>query len=73
MYTERDGDWLDITLPQYDRVDWQPVLANQLLYFADCIRADTPNMATAEDGVEIMRMLCGIYESAKTGCEVRFD
>jgi predicted dehydrogenase len=73
MYTERDGDWLDVTMPQYDRVDWQPVLANQLLYFADCIRADKPNMAGAEEGVEIMRMLCGIYESAETGREVRLD
>jgi predicted dehydrogenase len=71
MYTERDGDWLDITFPQYDRVDWQPVLANQLLYFADCIHEGKPNMASAEEGVEVMRMLCGIYESAKTGREVR--
>ena len=73
IHTTRDGDWFDATMPQYDQVDWQPVLANQLLYFADCVREGKPNMADAQDGLTVMRMLCGLYESAEKGKEVRLD
>ena len=73
MHAEKEGDWYDITFPQYDTIDWQPVLRNQLLYFAECIREDKPNMAGAEEGLELMRVLCGLYESARTGKEVLLE
>lgn len=73
MHTEKHGDRYDITFPQYERLDWQPVLCNQLLHFAECIRKGTPNMADAEEGLEVMRMLFALYESAETGREVRLD
>ncbi len=70
IYTEKDGDWFDINLPQYERVDWEGALRSQLLYFAECIREGRDNMANAEHGLELMRMLCGLYESANAGREV---
>ena len=30
-------------------------------------------MATAEQGIKVMKILDGIYESARTGREVRYD
>ncbi|MBN1917017.1 MAG: Gfo/Idh/MocA family oxidoreductase [Verrucomicrobia bacterium] len=71
IHTTRDGDWLDVTMPQYDQVDWQPVLADQLLYFAECVRGGKPNMANIDEGLDVMRMLSGLYESAEKGKEVR--
>lgn len=73
IHTTRDGDWFDMTMPQFDRIDWQPVLANQLLYFAECVREGTPNMADAEHGLVLMQMLSGLYQSAQTGSEIRLD
>ena len=73
MYTEKEGDWYDITFPQYERIDWRPVLCDQLLYFAACIRRGKENMANAEEGLDVMRMLCALYESAETGREVRLE
>jgi predicted dehydrogenase len=73
MHTEKEGDWYDITFPQYARPDWQPVLCDQLLYFAECIRKGKPNMADAQEGLDVMRMLSGIYESAEVGKEILLD
>lgn len=38
--------------------------------FVDCLTKGTPCRAPAEDGVEIMKILDAIYESARTGHEV---
>lgn len=39
-------------------------------HFIDCVRTGKPCLNPAEDGVTIMRILDGIYESARTGHEV---
>ncbi len=36
-------------------------------HFIDSIVNDTPNIATAEEGVKVMKILDGIYKSAETG------
>ncbi len=38
-----------------------------MYHFVDSIINDTPNMATAEEGVKVMKILDGIYRSAETG------
>jgi predicted dehydrogenase len=40
-------------------------------HFCRCILHDTEPMATAEQGLTIMRIMDGIYESARTGNEVK--
>lgn len=44
----------------------------ELQHFIDCIRDDAQPVATLEHGIVVQRMLDGIYESARTGHEVRF-
>lgn len=41
--------------------------------FADAIRDGTPHHCTGEEGVALMRLLDGIYASAASGREFRFD
>lgn len=43
---------------------------NEINHFVDCVLNDTPCLSPAEDGVELMKILDAIYESAKTGHEV---
>ena len=43
---------------------------NEINHFVDCIRGRCECIAPAEDGIEIMKILNAIYESAKTGHEV---
>lgn len=42
----------------------------ELAHFADCVLNGTECIATAEDGLAVMKILDAIYESAKTGHEV---
>jgi len=46
---------------------------NSIDHFIDCIVNKRPPMATADDGLEVQRILDGLYTSAATGREVRFD
>ncbi len=40
---------------------------NEIRHFLDCIKEGKEPIATAADGVNIQKILCGIYESAKLG------
>ena len=40
---------------------------NEMSHFADCAREGRESISPAKDGVAIQKILCGIYESAKTG------
>ena len=42
----------------------------ELTHFVDCVRTGEPCRAPAADGVQIMRILDAVYESARTGHEV---
>jgi predicted dehydrogenase len=42
----------------------------EIAHFVDCVRGDAKSIAPAADGVEMMKILCGVYESAKLGREV---
>ena len=43
---------------------------NEIAHFIDCIKGRTECIAPAQDGVDIMRILNAIYESAESGKEV---
>ena len=42
----------------------------EMLHFIKCARGDEKCVATAEDGLIVMKILDAIYESARTGHEV---
>jgi predicted dehydrogenase len=44
--------------------------ANEIRHFLDCIKEGSEPISTAEDGVNIQKILNGIYESAKLGKEI---
>lgn len=47
--------------------------ANEIDHFIDCIRNDKVPSSNIEQAVQLQMMLMGIYESSKTGKEVRFS
>ncbi len=46
---------------------------NSIDHFVDCIMNNTKPGPSAEDGLEVQRILDGLYQSAATGKKVRFD
>ena len=61
----------NITLANAEQyTDESHMFEDEINHFVDCILNGTPCRASAEDGVQIMRILDAIYESAKTGHEI---
>lgn len=48
------------------------IFENEIDHFIDCIRNDKKPSSDIEQAVQLQMMLMGIYESSKTGKEVRF-
>jgi len=57
-------------LTQSEPLRYPPTFTSAQGHFADCILNDTEPDASAEDGVEIMRILDAIYASAESGREI---
>jgi len=73
MVTEKNDTILNIQ-PQTDSpygFSGDPAFQNEVDHFIDCISNGAKPISPVEDGVEIMKILCGIYESAAKGEEVK--
>lgn len=46
------------------------IFSNEINHYVDCVMGNAECISPAEDGVTIMKILDGIYESARTGHEV---
>lgn len=72
IVTEKYDTILNIE-PQTDApsLDFEKAFRNEIDHFvACCLSGETP-ISPVEDGVQVMRMLCGVYESAAKRAEVR--
>jgi predicted dehydrogenase len=60
--------------PQVDNLsfDFSKGFQNEINHYIDSIFCRTETRSPVADGVEIMKILCGIYESAEKGCEIRY-
>lgn len=69
-----DGYNVDIT-PVYspDSNEFHGMFERQTAHFIDCIEGRAECISPVEDGVELMKILDGIYKSAETGHEVILD
>ncbi len=72
VYTDLHGEQVDIT-PAYAPREWADCIAAEIAHFVDCIRTGRTPMSTGEQGVEVMRILDGIYESAAGHRMVQFS
>ena len=71
LVTEKHNTILNVT-PQVDNLgfDFNKAFQNEINHFVSCCLNGTENIAPVSDGVQVMKMLNAIYESAKTGKEV---
>ncbi|EKN69112.1 oxidoreductase domain-containing protein [Neobacillus bataviensis LMG 21833] len=60
--------------PQIDHLsfDFTNAFQNEIDSFVTCCLTGTKPLAPVEDGVEIMKILAGIYEASEKKCEVTF-
>lgn len=70
IYNELNDYLSNITLDAETALSLDGLFDNEINHFVSCLTDGTPCISTAEDGIDIMRILDAIYESAKTGHEV---
>jgi len=70
FYSEQNNYLVDV-IPAHDTaLSFEGLFEGEIAHFIDCIANGTKCISPAEDGVELMRIIDGIYESARTGREV---
>lgn len=70
LYSELSNYLVDIHPALDTALNFDGLFENETAHFIDCIANRVPVISPAEDGVEIMRIIDGIYESARTGRDV---
>ncbi len=70
LFTNLNGYMSNVQLTVPTALSFDGLFANEINHFVDCICQKTPCISPAQDGVDLMRILCAVYESAQTGHEV---
>lgn len=72
MITEKYDTILNVA-PQTDSksINVPEAFCNEVNHFLDCLQSGETPISPVEDGLQIMKILCGIYESANNGQEVQ--
>lgn len=74
LITEKHDTILNST-PQIDNLSFEFVqgFQDEIDYFVEVCQGRKETISPVQDGVEIMKILCGVYESAALGKEIHFD
>ncbi len=70
VFTEMHGELVDIT-PVVRPRSWCDCIAAEIAHLVTCIQEEREPMSTGEQGVEMMKILEGIYKSAEQGKTIR--
>ncbi len=70
IYNEIHDYLSNITLDAETALNFDGLFENEINHFVSCLTDGTPCISPAQDGIDIMKILDAIYESAKTGHEV---
>lgn len=71
LVTEKNDTILNVT-PQIDNLslDVKQAFINEINHFVACCKEGKESIAPVADGVQVMKMLNAVYESAETGKEI---
>ncbi|MDC3418040.1 Gfo/Idh/MocA family protein [Aquibacillus salsiterrae] len=74
LITEKNDIILNAT-PQTDSASFDFVQAfqNEINHFIASVKGEKETLSPVQDGVEIMKILCGIYESSEKGKEIQLN
>ena len=70
LFTEINDYLADISLDAKTSLSFDSLFANEINHFVDVVTNGAKCLSPAEDGVEMMKILDSVYESARTGHEV---
>ncbi len=59
--------------PSYDRLTSDDPFVNEILHFAECCRTGKEPLTSGKDNLNTLKVVFGIYESARTGNRISLD
>jgi predicted dehydrogenase len=71
VVTERDGKPVDATPPGLSDTDWSASVGREIDDVVDAVRRGRTPLVTGEEALAVQRLTDALYESARTGREVR--
>ena len=70
IYTEMNNYMVNVEFDEDTSLSFDGLFANEINHFVDCALGRAECIAPAQHGVDMMRILDAVYESARTGHEV---
>lgn len=70
LYTEMNDYLVNVGFDMPTALDFSGLFQNEIDHYVDCVINGTECKSPATDGVQIMKILDAVYESARTGHEV---
>ena len=70
LFTDQNGYMVNVGFDSPTALSFKGLFDNEINHFVDCCLNGIPCLSPAKDGVEVMRIIDAIYESAATGHEV---
>lgn len=70
IYTDINNYQSNISLVAPSALAFNDLFANEINHYIDCLTSGAQCKSPAEDGIEMMKILDAVYESARTGHEV---
>ncbi len=70
LFTEMNDYLVDVSFNENTSLSFDGLFQREMDHFVDCAMGNAECIAPAQDGVDLMRILDAVYESARTGHEV---
>ncbi len=70
LYTELADRFVDVSCHGASALSFTGLFEREIAHFVDCLRGETSCISTGQDGLEIMKIIDAVYESARTNKEI---
>lgn len=71
IFTDMSGHFINMQPAENSALSFDGLFENEIKHYIDCVIENKQPRSKAEDGVVLMQMIDAIYESARTGMEVK--
>ena len=71
FYTDMNGHFINMQPSGNSSLSFEGLFEGEVAHFVDCVIERKESWSPAKDGVAVMKILDAIYESARTGAEVK--
>jgi predicted dehydrogenase len=70
MFSEKNGYLTNIIPAHKTALSFDGLFEKEIRHFVDCVKGEAECISTAKDGIEVMKIIDAVYESAETKREV---